>query len=286
MSDIAVVERVDRLEALYAQFLTDMALLNQRADERSKLADERNRRADERSKLADERSKRADERLDRLQEEMRTFKDEMRAYREDTQAFKDEMRAYREDTQAFKEEMRAYRQDTEQFKIEMRQSKRDLDKKWGDLANKLGTIVEDILAPNLRRLAREYFGFEIIQDFMIRRSRRGGPGLPEETEFDTLVVGPTAVLLGEAKSSPSLEYAEAFAAKVRVFFDFFPEYAGRRLIPVFGSWAIADPVVQRLTAHRIYAMRMGEDTMELANAAVLDGPQPASRPPGKSGGGV
>ena len=272
MSDIAVVERVDRLEALYAQFLTDMALLNQRADERSK--------------LADERSKRADERLDRLQEEMRTFKDEMRAYREDTQAFKDEMRAYREDTQAFKEEMRAYRQDTEQFKIEMRQSKRDLDKKWGDLANKLGTIVEDILAPNLRRLAREYFGFEIIQDFMIRRSRRGGPGLPEETEFDTLVVGPTAVLLGEAKSSPSLEYAEAFAAKVRVFFDFFPEYAGRRLIPVFGSWAIADPVVQRLTAHRIYAMRMGEDTMELANAAVLDGPQPASRPPGKSGGGV
>jgi hypothetical protein len=30
------------------------------------------------------------------------------------------------------------------FIAEMRQSKRDLDKKWGDLANKMGTIIEDM----------------------------------------------------------------------------------------------------------------------------------------------
>ena len=200
MSYVTIEDRVDRLEALFGQFLTEMALLNKNANERNKAAEDRQVR----------------------------------------------------------------------FEQEMRASKRELDKKWGDLANKMGTIIEDILAPNLRRLAREHFRFETILDFMIRRSRRR-PDRPEiESEFDTLVVGPEAVILGEAKSSPTLEYADAFADKVRTFFDFFPEYRGRRLIAVFGSWAIADPIVARLTVHGIYAMRMGVDTMELANAAALE----------------
>ena len=211
MAFVTTEERVDRLEALFGQFLTEMAVLNRKADERNKAAEER---------------------LARFEADSRAFKDEMRA-----------------------------------FKDEMRESKRDLNKKWGDLANKLGTIMEDIVAPNLRRLAIEHFRFLVIEDFMLRRSRRHGARM---TEFDALVVGPTAVILGEAKSSPSVKFAEEFAAKAGLFFDYFPEYQGRRLIPILGSWAIADDVVERLTALGIYALRMGEDTMELANAAALD----------------
>ena len=85
-----------------------------------------------------------------------------------------------------------------------------------------------------------------------------------------MLVGAEVVIVGEAKSTPSIESADTFADKVRAFFDFFPEYRGRRLIPVFGSWAIADPVIEWLTQQGIYALRMGEDTMELANAARLD----------------
>ena len=53
-------------------------------------------------------------------------------------------------------------------------------------------------------------------------------------------------------------------------FDWFPEYQGRRLLPILASWAIAAPVVERLTSLGIYAMQMGEDTMELTNAAALE----------------
>ena len=211
MAVVTTEERVDRLEAVFGQFMTEMAVLNRKADERNKAAEER---------------------MARLEADTRAFKDEMRA-----------------------------------FKDEMRESKREMNKQWGDLANKLGTIIEDIVAPNLRRLAVEHFKFPVIEDFMIRRSRRHGGRM---TEFDALVVGPTAVILGEAKSSPSVKFAEEFAAKAGLFFDHFPEYQGRRLIPILGSWAIADDVVERLTALGIYALRMGEDTMELANAAALD----------------
>lgn len=207
MSFVTIEDRVDRLEALFGQFMTEMAVLNKRADERNRAAEDRNRAAEER---------------------MTRFEKEMRA------------------------------------------SKREMDKKWGDLANKMGTIIEDILAPNLRRLAREHFQFGTILDFMIRRTRRQ-PGHPEtESEFDTIIVGADAVILGEAKSTPSFEYADDFARKSGSFFDFFPEYQGKRFIGIFGSWAIPDPIVERLTSHGLYAIRMGEDTMELANAAALE----------------
>lgn len=77
MNYVTIEDRVDRLEALFGQFMTEMAVLNKRAEERNRAAEERMTR----------------------------------------------------------------------FEKEMRASKREMDKKWGDLANKMGTIIEDILAP-------------------------------------------------------------------------------------------------------------------------------------------
>ncbi len=221
MSYVTIEDRVDRLEALFGQFLTEMALLNKQAKERDQAAEGRHKAAEERHKAAEERQREAEERFARFQDEMR-------------------------------------------------QSRKELDKQWGDLANKMGTIIEDILAPNLRRLAREHFRFDRIDDFMIRRCRRSFVHPEAESEFDTLVVGPDAVILGEAKSTPTLESVEAFAEKISTFFEFFPEYRGRRLISILGSWAIPDRLVAALTARGIYALRMGEKTMELANAAALE----------------
>ena len=109
-----------------------------------------------------------------------------------------------------------------------------------------------------------------VEDFMIRRSRLC-PDQPERlSEFDTIVVGSEVVILGEAKSTPSFKWTDDFAKKIESFFDFFLRYRGRRLIPVFGSWAISAPLVECLTSHRIYAMQMGEETMELVNVPEIE----------------
>ncbi len=268
MAYVTIEDRVDRLEALFGQFLTEMTLLNKRAEERHKAAEERfanfGTEMAEINTRADQRNQAAEDRMNRFKEEMAEIN---RRADQRNQAAEERNQAAEERMNRFHDEMAA-------FKKEMRQARKNLDKQWGDLANKMGTIIEDILAPNLQRLAREHFRFERIDDFMIRRLRRR-PGQSKragknENEFDTLVVGPDAVILGEAKSTPSLEYVEDFAGKVSTFFEFFPEYKDKRLIPVFGSWAIPDSLVEALTARRIYAMRMGEETMELANAAALE----------------
>ena len=227
--------RVEKLEILFGRFMAEMAEVNRHADERNRAADERNRAAEER--------------MARFEGEMREFKAEMQVFKDEMQAFKDEMRA---------------------FKDEMRADRKEMNRQWGSLANKMGTVIEDILAPNLRRLASEHFGIPAILDFGIRRERARPDKPSEKNEFDTLVVGAEAVILGEAKSSPTVEHAEAFAGKGREFSEYFPEYRGRRLILVFGSWSIPAQVVRRLTALGIHAMQMGDETMELVNATELE----------------
>jgi uncharacterized protein (DUF3084 family) len=253
MGYVTIEDRVDRLEALFGQFMTEMAVLNKRADERHHAAEDRHQAAEERQQAAEERQQAAEDRHQAAEQRHQAAE----------QAAEDRHQAAELRHQAAEERFARFEQ-------EMRDSKREMDKKWGDLANKLGTIIEDILAPNVHRLAREHFRFESILDSMIRRTRRcpDRPGI--ESEFDVIVVGPAAVILGEAKSTPSIEYVDAFREKVQTFFDFFPEYRGKRLIPIFGSWAIPDVLVDRLTGHGIYALRMGADTMELANAAALE----------------
>ncbi len=205
MPFVTIEDRVDRLEALFGQFLTEMAVLNKRADERHKAAEDQNKAAKE-------------------------------------SKFKDEIRAERKERQ----------------------------RQWIALSNKLGHIVEDVMEPNLPRLAREHFKMSSVDEINLRLSRRNPQKREQWNEFDAIVAGPEMVLLGEAKSSPSMEYANDFVAKLKVFFRYFPQYEGRKLIGVFGSWSVPPQVERRLTEQGIYCLQMGEDTMELTNAAALE----------------
>jgi hypothetical protein len=256
VKEATIEDRVDRLEDLFGRFLTEMQVFTRQADERHKAADLRMTRIEENALT--------------FRNEMRVFKDEMLVFKNEMRAFKDEMLVFKNEMRAFKDEMLVFKDEMRAFKNEMRDFRREMNKKWGDLSNKLGTIIEDILAPNLPRLALEYFGFGSVEEFSIRHSRRSPGDRSKVGEFDAIVIGETAVILGEAKSTPSLEYADQFASKARTFFDYFPEHQSKRLILIFGSWSIPESIVTRLTGQGIYAMQMGNDTMDLVNAGTLD----------------
>lgn len=59
------------------------------------------------------------------------------------------------------------------FKNESRQANREMNRRWGELANKMGTMVEDLVAPSLPRIVREVLGQEVT-DLSVRRKRRFG----------------------------------------------------------------------------------------------------------------
>ena len=88
---------------------------------------------------------------------MRQLQDEMREFKDDMREFKDEMRT-------FKDEVRADQEASRRERIEM-------NRKGGDLSNKLGTMVEDLVYPSLSRIVQETFGDE-LRDIVLRFKRR------------------------------------------------------------------------------------------------------------------
>ncbi len=252
-----VDERVDRLEEAlmklaYAQFNTEMEL-RQLSQEMKDFKDE----------MKDFKAE-----MQAFKGEMKDFKDEMLAFKGEMKDFKDEMKGFKDGVEAFKGEMQA-------FKEEVRRDRKAMNKRWGEIANKLGTVVEDIIYPSARRVARAFFGAETIEFEGQRIVRRLSGDRGRSREFDGVFAWEGHVLLLEGKAAIRPEYLRGFADFVRlgVFFDWFPEYRGRRLIPVFGALAIPDQDVDWLTRRGVYVLRMGEEAMELVNFEAVEGAQ-------------
>lgn len=148
---------------------------------------------------------------------------------------------------------------------EREKERREMNKRWGELANKMGTLVEDIVAPNIRRVAQELFGINDIVEFSVRRTIYHPTDKSRLKDFDALLIGADAVVLNETKSTVRQSYIEEFIAFIPTVFEYLPEHKGKRVIPVFSSLYIPEHFVRYLTANKIYAMAMGDETMEILN---------------------
>jgi len=237
-----------------------------------------------------------------IERDTQAFKDELRrdteafktAIERDTQAFKEEIRrdteafktAIERDTQAFKEEIR---RDTEAFKAamqalterlendlkeskrqmenELKDSKRQWNKQWGELSNKLGTIVEDIIFPASRPVIESVFGVKVQQIAMRVFCQQGNL----RAEFDVVAVSEHQVFLIEVKSTPRFDYLTDFVDnRIPVFRQLFPEYASLDLVPIFASLSIPDDIVKAATNRRVFAMAYREwEYMDILNAKEL-----------------
>lgn len=152
------------------------------------------------------------------------------------------------------------------FKNEMKEFKNEMARKWGELANRLGTLAEDIVAPNLVPVARKYFNCQGEPlEFMPRRVKAHSKERGRSREFDAIVVFDDTVILSETKSTPCPEYVQDFSRAIKEFFDYFPEYTGKRLIPIFASLRVEENVFEQATKNKIYVMALKGDTMEILN---------------------
>jgi hypothetical protein len=166
----------------------------------------------------------------------------------------------------FKEEMREFKDEMSVFKDETVRDRKRMNKQWGDLANRLGTLVEDIVAPNLPRVASELLGCEHPSRFALRVVRHWQG---ETREYDALVVCDNAILVNETKSKLLAAHVDAFLAKLDELPLVFPEYAGRPVVGVLASLAIDAGVVAYATRCGVAVLAMGEDTMEILNPEAV-----------------
>ncbi|HJW85718.1 MAG TPA: hypothetical protein VJ440_03710, partial [Candidatus Brocadiaceae bacterium] len=123
--------------------------------------------------------------LREFKDEMREFKKEMSVFKNEMTDFKDEMRGFKDEMSDFKDEMSGFKDEMRGFKDENRLQIRQMNIKWGEIAKKLGTITEDLVAPSIPRIVKEAFGLEVV-DLMIRRKKKLADGRTKE--YDAVAV--------------------------------------------------------------------------------------------------
>ena len=163
------------------------------------------------------------------------------------------------------EQSKITQREVARLSIEMRAFKDEMNKRWGDLANKMGTLVEDIVAPNISGIAREYFGCKDLDFFGVRIRKKNTKDASKVREFDVIAVCDDKVIINETKSNPKIEYINEFINVLKEIYDYFPEYKDKKIIPIFSSLYIPEDLVTYLTKNRIYAMAMKDDTMDILN---------------------
>jgi len=223
------------------------------------------------------------ERVDRLEETLNRFIEqtshmmaanrediaEMRASNARTDRLLLEMRqeAERDREQANRERREAElgRQQADKDRQQAEKERKEFNRQLAGISDRLGSLIEDMVAPNAPRIARSLFGGDDVLTSSIRVRRRHPSDSGQTIELDLLVAGGSHVLVGEAKSKVSVDKAVAFLEKVRAVPEFFPEFKGFTILPMIASVNIEPSLVAHLSRLRIYALGFGDETMEILN---------------------
>ncbi len=185
--------------------------------------------------------------LGRLERNISRLANEMREFKVEMSDFKDEMREYKE---------------------ESRVDRKNMNKKWGELANKMGSVVEDIVAPSLGGIAREYFQVDEFDFFAVRLKKRNSDSSVRR-EFDVVAESRDYFFIVETKASPRTEYIRKFIEFVPELESWFPDAKGKKIIPVFASLYLPEDSIKYLTNNNVFAMAMREDNMDLLNPQLI-----------------
>ncbi|RME07840.1 MAG: hypothetical protein D6804_08295, partial [Aquificota bacterium] len=144
----------------------------------------------------------------------------------------------------------------EEYREEHRKELRELNKRWGEIANKMGTIVEDIVFPAFKPVVRKYFQCEPERAYLRVVYENRKKGIYEE--FDAFAVCEKQVFLLEVKTTPREKHIEEFKEKAKRFLQYFPEYADKELILIMGSLSFSEGFIRLLSQAGIYAMAFRE----------------------------
>ncbi|MCO6475015.1 MAG: hypothetical protein J5I94_00270, partial [Phaeodactylibacter sp.] len=165
--------------------------------------------------------------------------------------------------------MKDFKDEMKDFKDEMKEDRRNMNKQWGELANKMGTLVEDIVAPAVTPAIGKYFREEVLDIMIHRRKHDKQKGL--KGEFDVVALTNTSVYLVDSKMSPNEEKLLAFKNKVIPRFrQLFPEYKKLQLVPIFAALRFDQELIELGTKEKVYMLAYREwDYMDILNFEAL-----------------
>ncbi len=283
MSRSAMEKRVSTLEEEMKEMARQVTLLaisvRELKDEMKEFKDEMRVWKEE----SEQRRKSFEKGMEEFKQEMKEFKDEMRTWKEESEQrrksfekgmeefkqemkeFKDEMRVWKEESEqrrkSFEKGMEEFKQEMKEFKDEMRKFKDEMNKKWGWVINKLGTMVEDLIYPSIDEVIEKYFSCKPDRK-MIRVEFNC-------VEIDVLAICQGKAFIVEAKSRPDNRiYIDEFKEKLGRVKDCIKWLREYEVYGIYSGWNMKEETVRYLTENGIYAMVVKGDILTIVNSHI------------------
>lgn len=203
-----------------------------------------------------------------FQGEMKTFKDEMLEFKNGVKVFQEEMKVFKDEMLEFKNGVKAFQDEMQSFKDWAKKNIETMNRQWGELANRMGTLVEDIFAPSIDHALSRYFKAEPDTIATRYRVRQNGKSL----EIDILVLErkKKRAFIVEVKARPDrTDYVEDFLRRLEQIPRFLPELKDFQLIGIYAALNMQEDTVNFLTRNNLYAMVLRGDILEIVNFDAL-----------------
>jgi len=202
----------------------------------------------------------------RLERSSEDSKKEMREYKtfttETIRRMERSSRTLENEMTEFKEEMTEFKNEMTEFKEEMRQDRRAMNRKWGEIARKMGTMVEDLVHPSFKRIILETFDLEVeAQMFLVERKLPDG----REREYDAIALAQNFVFLNSTKATLRNKYVDEFITEIKEFREFFPEYRDKKIIGFIAALNIKPAQFKYAEKKGFFVLGVGDQIMEVKN---------------------
>ena len=232
-----------------------------------------------------------EKRVDRLEEALTELAQQSRVTEIKLTSFIQEMRDYREENdrmiremkentrilgermnktiQEMKEDTQKFLEGTKVYQDRMDKTIQDMNRQWGELANKMGTVTEDIVAPGFPFLIERHFGLS-LDDISCRRKVKDKSG--NRWEFDLVARSGNIAFIVDVKSDYNRrEYLDHFTQLVLPkAVELLPDLRGCKVIGGIASFRLDPSIIEQASQMGILAISLGGDYLEFCNQEVVE----------------
>ncbi|CUT05142.1 hypothetical protein, partial [Candidatus Kryptobacter tengchongensis] len=150
----------------------------------------------------------------------------------------------------------------EKWERERKKLVKEWNLKWGELANRLGTMVEDLVYPSLPGIIKEEFGIDVEFIAVDVKKRING----REKEYDAVAIAGNYVFINSTKSKLKNKDVDDFVNDILEFRTFFSEHADKKLIGILATLRIDEGVLKYAEKTGFLVLAVGEKLMEVKNS--------------------
>jgi hypothetical protein len=131
----------------------------------------------------------------------------------------------------------------------------------GNLGNRLGDFVEQMVAPSVLRLFQER-GIEVHQIFPNAKARRDDEGI----EVDILAVNGEELVATECKSRMSTEDVDCHIERLQKIKRMFPQWANHHIYGALAAMVWDEDVADYAESQGLFLIGQSGETVKICNA--------------------